>query len=116
MADPLSDERCNICGSLNCGGYCLEYMCLATEKELEWETKCMIENFQDKRDSTIARLTNLVTRARILLTELDLIPCTCIDAYRLRGLVAPDCPRCSGVGLDAKGWDDLVAWLRETET
>ena len=35
-----------------------------------------------------------------LFAALDAIPCTCLDAYKLRGLSAPDCPRCQWVDED----------------
>jgi len=36
--------------------------------------------------------------------------CTCIDAYKLRGLTAPDCCRCNGPDLD-----EAEKWVTEQE-
>lgn len=35
-----------------------------------------------------------------LLDMIDCIPCTCIEAYSKRSLIAPDCPRCNWIDYD----------------
>ena len=36
---------------------------------------------------------------------IDIVPCTCHEAYTSRGLTAPDCVRCNGPDFDeAENW------------
>jgi hypothetical protein len=52
----------------------------------------------------VSWLIGQIIKARLTIEKLKemirIIPCTCDEAYRSRGLTAPDCPRCNYVDED----------------
>lgn len=56
------------------------------------------------KESTGGQLMN--ERDRLLGELSDILPCTCIEAYKSRGLSAPDCAGCNHI-------EDVVDWIIE---
>ena len=58
----------------------------------------------------IAELRAALVEGREWARAISFVPCTCIDAYKLRGRSAPDCPRCN-LDMEAGDWVRLNTWL-----
>lgn len=61
--------------------------------------KCRFFNLKKMEcmGSNLCIIRHLMMEIEKLKTNLKEIPCTCIDAYKDRGLIAPDCPKCNYV-------------------
>jgi hypothetical protein len=57
-------------------------------------------HFGDEKYCLSEDVEKLEEQNKQLLDMINVIPCTCDDAYKDRGLIAPDCPRCNYIDED----------------